>query len=292
MEPLLVEIKQDRPGFDRFIGSWVCLGNLNVAIDVGPSNSVHRLIRSLLERGIERIDFVLLSHIHLDHGGGLAEFLDQFPMALAVCHQKGMRHLIEPSKLWESSRKVLGDMAHLYGEPRPVPAERILPHTEPGIDGLEIIETPGHAPHHLSFLYEDHLFVGEAGGNYFSLGESDYLRPATPPLFYLENALESLELILEKKRLPICYSHFGRADDSHEMLKRSREQLLLWKDVISGEGRRGKGLIEEKCVDLLLAKDPNLEAFGSMPVPVQQRERWFLLNSIKGYLGYFSSLEN
>lgn len=292
MEPLLVEIKQDRPGFDHFIGSWVYRGNPTIAIDVGPSNSVHRLIRALRETGIESIDYVLLSHIHLDHGGGLAGFLDQFPTALAVCHQKGVRHLLDPSKLWESSRKVLGDMAHLYGEPRPVPAERILPHTEVDIDGLEIIETPGHAPHHLSFVYQGHLFVGEAAGNYFRMDGYEYLRPATPPVFILDTSLQSLDLLLENEELPICYSHFGRADDSHEMLKRSREQLLLWKDVISGEGRRGKGLIEEKCVDLLLAKDPNLEAFGSMPVPVQQRERWFLLNSIKGYLGYFSSLEN
>jgi len=292
LEPLLIEIKQDRADFDHFTGAWVCKGGLNIVIDVGPSNSVPRLIHSLRAMGIERIDYVLISHIHLDHAGGLAEFLEQFPMALAVCHHKGLSHLVEPSRLWQGSLNVLGDLAESYGAPRPVNPKNLLSHSEAKIGGLEIIETPGHAPHHLSFIYGEHLFVGEAGGNYFHIDDSDYLRPATPPIFRLEKALSSIDLLLERERLPICYSHFGMAQDSHRMLRRSREQLLLWKEIIAEERERGNQSLDERCVRDLLDRDPNLRAWSRMPAPVQERERWFLRNSVKGYIGYLRSLGN
>jgi len=286
-----VEIQQDRAGFGHFIGSWLLRGEKTIVIDVGPSASVHRLISSLRGLGIETVDYVLLSHIHLDHAGGLAEFLEQFPMASAICHHKGLSHLVEPSRLWQGSLNVLGDLADSYGSPGPVPEERLLSHMHARIDGLDIIETPGHAPHHLSFIYEGHLFVGEAGGNYFHIDDSEYLRPATPPVFHLDRALNSIDLLLERDRLPICYSHFGMAGDSQRMLRRSRDQLLLWKEVIEKEKAQVDQGLAESCVRRLLATDSNLEAWSKMSPPVKERERWFLRNSVKGYLGYLESNE-
>ena len=80
-------------------------------------------------------------------------------MAKVVVHEKGLRHLTDPSKLWEGSLATLGAMAQAYGEIRPAPAEAFIPHTKCSIDGVTVIETPGHAPHHLSFVYKGFLFA-------------------------------------------------------------------------------------------------------------------------------------
>jgi len=289
MEPLLIEIRQDRPGFDRFIGSWVCPGDKPIVIDVGPSRSAPKLIDSLAALGIHRVDWVLLTHIHMDHAGGLAEFLDHFPMARAVCHEKGIPHLVDPTRLWQGSLKTLGDLAETYGPIRPVARDRLIPHREALDHGIAIIETPGHAPHHLSFMLQGNLFAGEAGGIYFEGKGREYMRPATPPVFFLNQFLESIDRLLAAKDVPISYAHFGRAKSSHRMLRRQREQLLFWEERIRKEVVQGDHDLLGRCMDSLLREDPELRAFESMRPADQERERFFMGNSIKGYLGFLQS---
>lgn len=286
MQPTLIELRQDRPGFDRFIGSWLCPYDKTVVIDVGPSRSVTKLIDSLSVLGIREVDFVLLTHIHMDHAGGLAEFLDHFPMARAVCHSKAISHLVAPSKLWLGSQKTLGDLAQAYGPIRPVKKERLIPHTEARVEGIDIIETPGHAPHHLSFIIQENLFAGEAGGIYLAGKDWEYLRPATPPVFFLKEFLGSIDRLLTAKDLPVCYAHFGKADSSHRMLKRERAQLLFWEEIIREELANGDHRLMERGMARLLAEDPELKAFEAMSSADQDREKFFMGNSIKGYLGF------
>jgi glyoxylase-like metal-dependent hydrolase (beta-lactamase superfamily II) len=285
MKPELIEIKQNWPGFDPFIGSWLCRGDPTLVLDVGPSASIRRLIDALETRGVEKVDYVLLSHIHIDHAGGLAEFLEHFPMAKAVCHTKGIKHLVEPTQLWEGSLKVLGEMAKGYGPIKPVSPDKILSHTETRIKGLQIIPTPGHAVHHLSYTYQGFLFSGEAAGNYFNIHSREYLRPAVPPPFFLDQSLESIRLLTALPDQPICYVHFGQAQSSHKMLHRIREQLMRWKDIIAHEQIAGNQDVEERCFNRLLAMDPELSAFQTLSAETRKREKTFIFNSIKGYLG-------
>ena len=286
MEPILIDIKLDRPGYDRFIGSWVCLGDLNIVIDVGPASSIHRLIESLEAMNMDRVDYILLTHIHIDHAGGLSDFLDHYPRASVISHGRGIRHLIDPSKLWEGSRKTLGEIAELYGPIKPVNPERIIPHTEARIKDLKIIETPGHAPHHLSFCYQGTLFAGEASGNYFIVHGQEYLRPATPPIFFLGECLKSVDRLLTEDDQPLCYAHFGRDKSSHRSLGRSRDQLNRWAAILKEEISSGPRHLQERCVDSLLEKDPELRAFETMEPDRQATERFFMANSIRGYLGF------
>ena len=285
MKPELIEIKQDRPGFERFIGSWLCSFDKTLVVDVGPSRSLPRLIDALTARGIRHVDYVLLTHIHMDHAGGLAEFLDHFPMARAVCHEKAISHLVDPAKLWQGSLKTLGDLAEAYGPIRPVQRERLIPHTEAQAAGIDLVETPGHAVHHLSFVLQGHLFAGEAGGIYVTGPGWEYLRPATPPVFFLRQFIESIDRLLSLQDLRMCYAHFGIADRSHQMLQRERAQLLLWESLITEEAAGGGPLPVERCTARLLAQDPELRAFQRMSPAEQARERFFMGNSIKGYLG-------
>ena len=292
MEPELIEIKQDRPGFDRFIGSWLCPFDKTMVIDVGPSRSLPKLIAALTARGVHRVDYVLLTHIHMDHAGGLAEFLDHFPMARAVCHSKAISHLLDPSKLWLGSQKTLGDLAEAYGPIKPVKRERLIPHTEAQAEGIDLLETPGHAVHHLSYIVRGNLFAGEAGGIYVRGEGWEYLRPATPPVFFLKQFLESMDRLLNARDLTMCYAHFGRADSSHHMLKRERAQLLFWERIIREEMAKGDPLLMERCMAKLLAEDQELTAFQAMSSADQDRERFFMGNSIKGYLGFLQENPN
>jgi len=283
---MLIEIKQALPGFNRFIGSWVCQDDLNILIDVGPASTADHLLQSLRSAGLDRVDYVLLTHIHLDHAGGLAGVLEKYPMAKVICHEKALRFLVEPSRLWAGSLEVLGKVAEAYGEPKPVPGANLIAHTQCPLKELKVIETPGHAIHHLSFVYNNRLFVGEAGGTFCLVNGEEYLRPATPPRFFLPVSLASIDRLLALENHRLCYGHFGAAEDSHRLLHRAREQLLGWKDIIHDEFRKGKEELINRCVDALLEKDPDLKAFRLMDQETQARERFFIGNSVKGFIGF------
>jgi len=286
MELTHIEIKQDMPGFNGFLGAWLCRGPVTLLVDVGPANTAGRLVETLDSMGIDRVDFILITHIHIDHAGAVSDLAEHYPMARVIAHEKGIKFLRDPTKLWAGSLKVLGATAEAYGPPKPVKEEKLIPHTQGNIPGLTIIETPGHAAHHLSFTYQDHLFSGEAGGNYFRVGDNEYLRPATPPRFFLEVFLRSVDRLLGLKNQTICYAHFGMAPDSHRLLKRFREQLIRWKKIISEQIRANNGRLVDRCMAALLEQDPELVAFEQMDPDVQNREKIFLTNSINGFIEF------
>ncbi|MGD8389603.1 MAG: MBL fold metallo-hydrolase [Desulfobacteraceae bacterium] len=286
MSHRLVEIPLDRPGFSGFFGAWVVEGPLHLLVDVGPSRSVERFLVQLDAMGVKRIDYILLTHIHLDHTGGLARVLEAYPQARAICHRKAVPHLVDPSKLWAGSRKVLGDVADAYGPLAPVSLEALIPHDEACVPELGVLETPGHAPHHLGFTYRGRLFAGEAGGNYLSFRGKEYLRPATPPRFLLEESLESVERLLNLEDQIICYAHFGEAASSHGMLARFRDQLLRWHDLLREKATARPEPGVAACAEQLLEKDPELKHFADFPPEVRARERFLMENSVRGFLGY------
>lgn len=282
----LIEIKQDVPGFNEFFGSWLCEGELNVVIDAGPANSAERLVQSLASMGLDRLDYILLTHIHIDHAGGVARLLDAYPEARVICHEKAVNFLVDPSRLWAGSLKVLGKVAEAYGEPEPVPLQKLIPHPDAEVKGLHIVETPGHAAHHLSYCFGGRLFAGEAAGNYLKLPQGEYIRPATPPRFFMDVCLKSVDRLMSLGDQPICYAHFGQAESSHRCLEIFRDQLLRWEGIIREEVRKGGGALVERCMDALLRKDPCLQVFHKMGSEVQEREKIFMSNSIRGYLGF------
>jgi len=283
---VLIEIEQEDPRFKRFIGVWLCGEQETVLVDVGPASSASALVQELKERGVDRIDYILLTHIHLDHCGGLPAVMAAYPMARVICHQKAVPFLVNPSTLWEGSLKVLGKVAEMYGEPRGVPRERLISHTAWQGERIRVLETPGHAAHHLSFRYGDRLFVGEAAGTYHRLGGGEYLRPPTPPRFFFDTCVESVERLLREDDLPVFFAHFGRAESSHRILRWYRDQLFLWKEVIARITSEVSRNPEDACIEALLAEDPRLGPFSMMDPECRARERYFMKNSVRGFLGY------
>jgi len=286
MDIAQVEIRPILPGFHRFISVWAVRDALNVLVDVGPASGGEGLLADLEAIGFDRLDYIWITHIHMDHCGALAQVLHRFPEAKVICHEKAVPHLEDPARLWEATRQVLGDVGQAYGAPARVPKEKLISHSAAAVQGLRIIETPGHAVHHLSFTYKGSLFIGEAGGNFTPVGNAEYLRPATPPKLHLDVFLGSVDRLIQLGEMPVYYGHFGQAENSVRLLRVFRAQVEFWKRTVSDLLAAGHEGVEEKAMQVLIEKDPRLKAFALMDVDMQRRERFFMMNSVKGFAGY------
>ncbi|MBI5586711.1 MAG: MBL fold metallo-hydrolase [Deltaproteobacteria bacterium] len=290
--PFLITLPQPYPGLERFIGSWVIPGPPTIVVDTGPASSVDRLAAEIKDRGLNRIDYIFISHIHIDHAGGLGLFLRHFPTARAVVHASGLKHLVNPAKLWAGSLKTLQDMAAAYGPIEPVPADRLSAHTDFALPGLQILETPGHAPHHLAFDYEGQLFAGEAAGVYLPYWDRLYLRPPTPPRFFFEQAVTSVDRLRTLPDRPIYFAHLGFYPHSREILGAYRDQLYYWLDTADRALKENPADPVAQTAERLLAEDPRLKDFQSLDEAEQGRERYFTRNSLAGFVGYLRERSN
>jgi glyoxylase-like metal-dependent hydrolase (beta-lactamase superfamily II) len=278
-------------GFENFISAWVVTGTPSYIVDVGPGATAGQLVRGLEILGVDRPDYILLTHIHLDHAGAAGAISRRFPEARIVCHEKGIPHLIDPTQLWEGSRSVLGPVAEGYGPLEPIPAGRFIPAQEFNDRGISAVLTPGHAVHHASYFTDRGLFAGEACGVRYRPGEGrEYLRPATPPRFFLNVALASVDALMSRAPARMMIGHFGMVEDGADLLRRHREQLLFWEDWLArGAGRRAAAEDLDACAQGLLAEDPCLAGFSAFSEAAQRRERYFLKNSINGFLGWIQN---
>ncbi len=287
----LITLTPPIEGFNNFISAWLYRGDITFLVDVGPASTAPGLLSVLASIGVEHLDYILLTHIHLDHAGAIGEISAMFSQTPIICHPAGIPHLIDPTRLWEGTRKVLGSTAEAYGPVTAVAAGRLSDATRFESDGIQPLITPGHASHHVSFNTAAYLFVGESAGVFYATRpNSFYLRPATPPRFYFDTAVESLDRLMAANPNRICFAHYGMADDGLQKLETARRQLFDWKAIIEEEinGSESEDLVEV-CKARLLQEDPLLADFQVLSESDQKREADFLGSSIKGFIGYFSA---
>lgn len=232
-------IDAETAGMKNFIASYVLKGERVAMVETGPVSSVPNLLSALkiLNIKVEDVAYVAVSHIHLDHAGGVGTLLKHLPNAKAVVHPRGAPHLAHPEKLWEQSKLVLGKITDLYGEPEPVPENRIIAAN----DGmtldlgnpveLRVIETLGHSSHHQSYFETNSksIFPGDTAGIYLS--EIGVTVPTTPPPLRLDLALKSIDKLADLRPACLLYSHFGKASDASEKLQAYKQQLRLWATI-------------------------------------------------------------
>jgi glyoxylase-like metal-dependent hydrolase (beta-lactamase superfamily II) len=218
-EPELIDLLH--LGRPHVIGVWR-IGD--VLIDPGPASCLERLL-PVLERNPPRV--LALTHIHLDHAGASGSLLRRFPDAEVWVHERGARHLIDPTRLLESASRLYGDeMERLWGEVLPVPSERItvLGGGE-SLEAFRVAYTPGHASHHVSYLHEPsgHAFTGDVTGVRIDGGA--VLAPTPPPDIDLQAWRSSLELIEAWRPRTLAITHFGAYSGVKEHLAALRAAL-------------------------------------------------------------------
>ncbi len=285
-----VTLNPPQDGFQEFICSWVLNGEETFLVDPGPAVTSPDLLAALEEIGLSRLDYILLTHIHIDHAGGIGEIAAAFPETPVVCHRSALPHLINPEKLWQGTLKTLGEVGRAYGPISPVPEKQLLSVEDLSAATINPLLTPGHAPHHVSYLTPDGiLFAGEAGGVNLDFEKNqEYLRPATPPRFDLETSIASLDRLLAAEPETICYGHTACKPDAANLLEAHKDQLFAWKTIIQKkiDQTSPDEAVISFCADQLMAEDRLLEGLKGASPAVFRRERFFMENSIRGFIGY------
>lgn len=289
-KPLCIDLDlASQEGFRKFISSWVFFdGPLTFLVDPGPLSTIPHLLSELRRLGVQKLDYILLTHIHIDHAGGTGALLAAFPGAQVICHPEGIRHLVAPQKLWQGTLQVLGVLAEAYGEILPVPADRIS--FREAVGSCRIWTTPGHAQHHLCFQFDDLLFAGEVAGVHYPLPQGIFMRPATPPRFIPAVARDSLAKMIALKPQQMVFAHYGLVHDAGTYLKIAYAQLDLWVRGVAAAAAVGAEGRETAIIAWLLAHDENYRNIVSLPDDIRVRERYFLGNSLRGMMEYVDGL--
>jgi glyoxylase-like metal-dependent hydrolase (beta-lactamase superfamily II) len=277
----VLEIDTLLGGWERVTAGYLLDGDAPVLVETGSQSSVPVLLDELAGLGVGpgELAGVVVTHIHLDHAGGVGDVARAFPNATVYVHPKGARHLADPTRLVDSASRVYGPLLDsLYGRLDPTPAERI--HVLE--DGEEIrlaadrvlvaIDSPGHAKHHLG-LHDSRsglLFAGDAVG--VKLPDAGVLRPSTPPPdFDLDQALHSLERFAARRPTALALAHYGVIAEPGDLLAEATVTLRRWAEVAERAFRQGADIA-----------DALAEAFAAdvADVPAEHREKLEVMNGV------------
>jgi glyoxylase-like metal-dependent hydrolase (beta-lactamase superfamily II) len=252
-------------GRDRVICVYEIDG---LIVDPGPASCLDTLIDGL---GPVEPRALLLTHVHLDHAGAAGVLCRRYPDLTVYVHERGARHLIDPTKLIESAGRVWGDdMWELWGEVAPVPEERLRV-LEGGetVEGFRVAYTPGHASHHVAYLHGDSgdAYVGDVAGVRLPPYEHT-IAPTPPPDIDVEAWLDSLHTVASWNPQSLCLTHFGPVTDVADQLHRVRHALNESADSARLDGE--EGFIAKLESSLAEATDPaTVEAFEQAAPPDQ-----------------------
>ncbi len=216
MHPPIQVIDTHMHGLPGITGTFLVTDEQTALVETGPKSTVEHVLAGLRRAAIETLDWIIVTHIHLDHAGAAGTLARYFPEARVAVHEVGVRHLVDPSKLWSSASRIYGDaMERMWGGIDPLPEERIVAladgdKIELGSTTLQAVDTPGHAGHHHAYLDVSSgvAFVGDALG--VRLPDVGVMRPATPPPeFDLELAVASIGRLKELDPTEVYLTHYG-----------------------------------------------------------------------------------
>jgi glyoxylase-like metal-dependent hydrolase (beta-lactamase superfamily II) len=257
-------------GYAGITAGYLIRGSRPCLVETGTAPSAPIVRDALASLGVGPSDLasVVVTHIHLDHAGGAGDIAAMYPHAEIVVHERGARHLADPTRLMASAKMVYGDaLDRLFGALAPVPTSRIRAVGETGSvdlgDGRQLSAhySPGHAKHHVGLIDSGSgdLYVGDAAGVY--IPDTGDLRPATPPPdFDLSVALTSLRLFASLAPTRLLFSHYGPADDVPAILERSAEELSVW--VAETRAARSAGLDLDHAVAMV--RDRTVSRYASL----------------------------
>jgi len=241
-------------------------------IDTGTSHAVPHVLAALQAKGVapEQVDYVILTHVHLDHAGAAGQLMARFPHAQLTVHPRGARHMIDPSRLVAATVAIYGEeeTRRVYGEILPVPRERVIETPDEAtlrLAGRELLflDAPGHARHHV--VVQDsrtgHIFAGDTFGlSYRELDQDgrQFSFPTTSPSQFDPPALHrSIDRMLARGPAALYITHFGRltkptalADDLHRLIDAHAELGVRHRRA----GAERKRLLTEGVSAIVLAE--------------------------------------
>jgi glyoxylase-like metal-dependent hydrolase (beta-lactamase superfamily II) len=277
-------------GYDGITAGYLIRGDRPCLVETGtaPSAPVVRDALAALGIGPGDLATVVVTHIHLDHAGGAGDIAAMFPAAQIAVHQRGARHLADPSRLMAGARMVYGRaLERLFGVLAPVPAERIVALDDTGtvdLGGgrrLGSHYSPGHAKHHVGLVDSDtgDLYVGDAAGVY--LPDTGDVRPATPPPdFDHQTALASIRKFAALRPSRLMFSHYGPVDEVSETLDRSAEEINVW--VEETRQARAAGLDLDHALAMVRDRTMDRYAAASPDADPALAERFERVSSARG----------
>jgi glyoxylase-like metal-dependent hydrolase (beta-lactamase superfamily II) len=261
----VVEIDTLLGGWTKVTAGYLIEGPDPVLVETGSQTSVPAVLAALEGLGVAADDLagVAVTHIHLDHAGGVGDVAKAFPNATVYVHEKGARHLADPTRLVDSASRVYGRLLDdLYGRLEPTPADRlhVLADGEQIAVGpsrkLTTVDSPGHAKHHLA-LHDSQsgiLFVGDAVG--VRLPDAGLLRPSTPPPdFDLDQAVNSMRRFAARRPAGIALAHYGLVPDHDSILEEAEDTLQRWAAVAERAWHDGRDIAEALSESFTVADD-------------------------------------
>lgn len=245
-------------------------GDRVALVDSGTNASIPLVLQALAQKGLgpESVDYVMLTHIHLDHAGGAGGFMRCFPNARLTVHPRGARHMVDPSKLIEGTVAVYGreETMRLYGEILPIAAERILETPDGAVVSLNgrefrFYDAPGHARHQVAIhdARSGDVFAGDTFGTSFRELDRDgkqFIYPTTTPVQFDPQALhKSVDMIAGLNPGAVYATHYGRILEPRNkaaILHREIDDLVGLALALKDAGTERHGRMVSGVNDLIL----------------------------------------
>jgi glyoxylase-like metal-dependent hydrolase (beta-lactamase superfamily II) len=258
-----------RPQFDA---AYLIVENGRGAfVDCGTNYAVPRMLAALDEAGLRPadVDWLILTHVHLDHAGGAGELIAQLPQARLVVHPRGARHMIDPSKLWAGASAVYGEavMKETYGHLRPIPAERVIEATDGYVVDLAgrplvCLDTPGHAKHHNTIhdTRANVCFTGDVFGlsyREFDNAGRPFIVPTTSPVQFDQAELHaSIDRLVALKPAAMYLTHYGRVEDIDRLAADLHVQIDAMVELANAADKTNgrHDALKEQLTDLYLER--------------------------------------
>jgi glyoxylase-like metal-dependent hydrolase (beta-lactamase superfamily II) len=224
-------------GTQGVVAAYIVSGKEHALVDMGYASSAPTVLSDIEKRiGDATIDYLLPTHVHLDHSGACGSLAQSFVDATVRVHPRGERHLVNPSALWQGAKALFGDaLVSRYTRPEPVDPVRVKPIGDGEVialgDGvtLRAIWTPGHASHHLSYVVEETgvVLTGDAVG--ITYPAFPVLIPTTPPTsFDLDSAIESLQKLRNLSPKRLLTPHYGVVPDTLRSIDANIASIRRW----------------------------------------------------------------
>ena len=245
----------------EFITIYILIDDKITLIETGPACSHDNLVEGITKAGIglSDIDYVVPTHIHLDHFGGGGHIMNVCENASAVVHPNAVYHVSNIDKWWSGSLDFLGEVAELYGKPLAIPESKIISaennfELDLGKTKLKALHTPGHAPHHITWINGKSAFVGDSLGLWYpKIGRAF---PVTPGYYRHDLALQSINLMSELDLEELYYTHFGPRL-SEGAFEQTISEFQAWMTIVE-EGIE-KNLGPKEVLDILFLTQEGLK---------------------------------